>query len=62
MRLSVARGLAKQIGIAAEILDRCERYRIDPPLQRDEPGGGELRDPTGERTDEIVELFRRQRD
>ena len=60
LHLGVARALAKQI-ITAEVLDRCERNRIDPLLQRDHTGGGKLSDQMGERADEIVERLGRQR-
>src|SRR5262245_57411760 len=46
--LGVARALAKEIGIATEILGRRERDRIDAVLDRDEAGGRKACDPMRE--------------
>jgi hypothetical protein len=44
LHLRGAHCLAEQIGIAAEVLRRCERDRIDALLDRDVAGGRESRD------------------
>ena len=43
--LGVARALKEEIGIATEVLGRCEPDRIDPVLERDMAGRRKLGDP-----------------
>jgi hypothetical protein len=51
---------SEEVGVAAEVLDRCERYRVDPFLDRGEACAGEAGDAVGERADEGVELIGRK--
>ena len=53
--LGVSARLEEEIGIAAEVLDRRERDRVDPILDDGLSGGREARDPQRERTDETAE-------
>jgi hypothetical protein len=53
--LGVTHALAEEIGIAAEVLGRRQRDRIDPVLDRELAGGWEPRDPMSQRFDEGIE-------
>jgi hypothetical protein len=56
-----AHALAEEIGIAAELLGRGERDRIDPLLDRDVAGGRKPADPMSERSDKVIERTGGQR-
>ena len=59
--LRVAHPLAEEIGIATEVLDGRESYRIDPVLDHGVTGGRKAGDPVSERSDEVTECSGRQR-
>src|ERR1700719_4592274 len=61
LRLGIARSLAEEIGVATEVLDRCERDRIDAVLDRGQAGGRKLGDPMRERSDEVAKRVDGQR-
>ena len=46
--LRIAGRIEKELGIATEVLDRCERDRIDPVFHRDVAGAREAGDPLSE--------------
>ena len=53
--LGLTHALAEEIGIAAEVLDRCQRDRIDPLLHQDLPRSRERGDAMRERSDKRAE-------
>src|SRR5512132_244810 len=61
LRLGVAHLLREEIGVAAEVVCRCECDRVDTVLDLEQPGGRESRDSLGERPNERSESGRGQR-
>ena len=65
LRLALAHALAEEIRIAAEVLGRRRRDRVDAVLDRDMAGGREPGDPVREGADDgqlravVAELARR---
>ena len=55
LRFGAAHPFAEEIRITTEVLDRCERDRIDPAFDRNVPGGRKRSDPMSERFDELIE-------
>ena len=52
--------LEEEIRVAAEVVGRRQRYRVDAVLDNGVTGGGETGDSLGERADEATELVGRQ--
>jgi hypothetical protein len=51
---SVAHQIAEETGIATELIDRSERNRIDPLLDRAHTGGRKCGDPVRQRPNEAA--------
>src|SRR5580693_7491271 len=61
LRLRLSYSFAKGIGVAAKVLDRCQRDSIDSVLDCGVTGRGKAGNPSSQRSDEIAQNSRGQR-